>query len=44
MTNIMGTACHFKCVNEEGSTQSINETGYEPSLHEGAPHDFRSDK
>jgi hypothetical protein len=40
----MGTACQLKCVIEEGSTQSINETGYQPSLHQGAPYDFRSDK
>jgi len=40
----MGTACQFKCVTEEGSTQSINETGHEPSLYMGDPHYFRSDK
>ena len=40
----MGTACQFKCVTEDGSTQSINETGHEPSLHKRAPHDFHSDK
>lgn len=43
MTN-MGTACQFKCVIEEGSTQSTNETGHERSLHKGAPHDFCSHK
>jgi hypothetical protein len=35
MTNIMGTACQFKCVTEVGSTQSINDTGHEPSLQRG---------
>jgi hypothetical protein len=40
----MGTACQFKCVTEEGSTQSINKNEHNPSLHKGAPHDFRRDK